>query len=130
MADRTKHNVQSIVRSLVSVPLTISILGNSTPASGTFTVVQGDEVVASVARTGVGTYQVTMKDAFVSLQGAQAAIVPHGGGARTVRPDAINASAKTVDFKVLNASLVAADTPNAESDTVYLDLQFKDSSVR
>lgn len=130
MADRNKHDVQSICRALVAFPVAVTILGNTTPANGTFTVVQGGEAVASVTRTGVGAYRLTLRDGFVSVQSAHADIVPHGGGARDVRPGAISASGKTIDFVIMNASLVAAETPNAETDTVYITAFFKNSSVR
>lgn len=130
MADRRKHDVQAITRALVPVVAKISILGNTTPANGTFSVAEGTEAVASVARTGVGTYRMTLRDGFVKAIAAHTDIVPHGGGARTVRIDAISASGKTVDFKVLNTSLAAADTPNAQTDIVYVTVMFGNSGVR
>jgi len=129
MANRTLWNVQSATRALVVLPMQITILGNTTPANGTFSVAEGGESAASVARTGTGAYTVTLRDSFPKDMSVNISIYPHSGAARTVRLDAIDESAKTIKFVVLNASLAAVDTANGETDRVHIIATYKNSTA-
>ncbi len=128
--NRNSTPVKAIEREVIAVPLTLTILGNTTPANGTFTVVQGKTAAASVARTGTGKYRVTLRDAFPTLLGAVVSIAPHNDAARGVKMSAVTPASKTADFVIVNTAEAALDTPNAETDTVYLTLFFKNSTVK
>lgn len=129
MANSLHHEKLTKSRGLVDIHIRATILGNTTPANGTFSIVEGSEAVQSFTRTGVGAYRITLREKYNKCLGFFTSIVPHGGGARDIRPGAVDTNARTYDFVVMNASLVAADTANAETDTVYIQLTVKNTSV-
>jgi hypothetical protein len=129
MANRTFNDVRSAVKELVVIPMTLSILGNTTPANGTFSVVKGAEHVASVARTGVGAYRVTLKDSYPDAIGGSIDMYGHNGAARQARIVSINVASKQINFQIMTEALVAGETPNGETDTVRLTIFAKNTTV-
>lgn len=135
MANRYMFDTQSITKALVVIPVTLTILGNTTPANGTFSIVQGSEAVSTFARTGVGSYSLRVTDIFPTLMSAQLTFNAGSSGARigsnlTAVVNNPTAASRVITFQVLNTSLAAADTPNAVTDTVYLTLYCKNSTAR
>jgi len=134
MANRTFHGTQSIVRELKVLPGTISILGNTTPANGTFSVQRGQAFIQSVVRTGVGTYEVTLKDKFPEIQAISLSFEPVSAAARdAVLVEGALTGAQADGkffFRTRNASFVAADTANNTTDRVHIVIWAKNSSAR
>jgi hypothetical protein len=128
MADRTFNDVRSITKELIVIPMTLSILGNTTPANGTFSVTKGAEAVASVARTGAGAYRVTLKDNYPDALGASIDVYAHGGAARQGRIVALSPTTKIIDFQIMTEALIAGETPNGETDTVRITAFFKNTT--
>lgn len=129
MADSLHFDKLTKHREAVDLHGIFTWLGNTTPANGTGTVVRGKQAFASIARTGVGAYRITLKEKYFQLLGVQIHLAPHSAGARQIEIGAINLTNKTVDFVIKNASLAAAETPNNETDTIYLTLTVRNSSV-
>lgn len=136
MADRYLWNVQSTNKALVVLPLELTVLGNTTPANGTFLVTKGKESTqpnaagaAVFARTGVGEYRVTLKDKFPFHASGSIDCYAHGGAARQARIKTINATSGYVDFQIMTEALVPGETPNGETDTIRLVLFMKNTNV-
>lgn len=133
--DRITHTPRSYEPETIIVPVVCTILGNTTPANGTFTIVEGAKAVGTLVRTGTGAYSLRLTDKFPKCIGAQVSIFPHNGAARGVRMGAIDttnaaAASRLVNFLILNTAEAAADTPNGETDRVYLTLFMKNSTAK
>ena len=124
-------------RGVVVLSGIIQIVGAASAASNVVTLV-GDipasvsaNGVASVARTGTGLITLTLADRWVGLAGLSLDIMPHTGSARAVNVSSVDVvSARTLVIRTVNASLVATDTPNTETDRIYFTLFLKNSTVR
>lgn len=137
MANRDLKDVQSLGRGVVALSGVISILGAASAANNVVSLVSsipgktGINGIASVVRTNTGLITLTLSDKWVGLEGLACVLSPHGGGARGVNISSYDvASAKTVVFKTVNASLVATDTPNTETDRIFFTLFLKNSTVK
>lgn len=137
MANRDCKDLQSLSRDVKVISGQISILGAASAANNVVSLVSsvpggsGINGIASVARTGTGLITLTLSDKWVGLESISAQFSPHGGGARDVNISSADVvSAKTVVFKTINASLVATDTPNTETDRIYFTLFLKNSTVK
>lgn len=137
MANRDCKDVQSLSREVKVLAGKIQIVGAASATNNVVTVVSsipgttGINGVASVARTGTGLITLTLSDKWVGLEGMGCTIRPHTGSARTVNISSDDvASARTIVFRTANASLVATDTPNGETDTIYFSLYLKNSTVK
>jgi len=133
--ERITHTPRSYEPETIIAPVVCTILGNTTPANGTFTIVEGAKAVGTLARTGVGAYSLRLTDKFPKCIGAQVSIFPHNLAARGVKMGAIDttsqtASSRTVAFNIVNTAEAAVDTPNGETDRVYLTLFLKNSTAK
>lgn len=137
MANRDLKDVQCLSRGVAVLSGIIQILGAASAANNVVTLV-GDTPsstsingVTSAARSGAGLITLTLTDKWVGLAGVTAILKPHGGGARGVNISSHDVvSAKTIVFRTHNASLVATDTPNTETDLIYFTLFLKNSTVK
>jgi hypothetical protein len=137
MANRDCKDLQSLSREVKVISGVITVLGAASAANNVVSLVSsipgatGINGVASVARTGTGLITLTLSDKWVGLEGLSCVLSPHGGAARGVNISSADVvSAKTVIFKTVNASLVATDTPNTNTDTIYFTLFLKNSTVK
>jgi len=138
MANRDCKDLQCLSREVKVIAGIISILGAASAANNVVTL-RGDTPnrvsvngVASVARTGAGLITLTLTDRWVGLASVMVNITPHGGAARVSNIGAVDVvtAARTVVIRTLNASLVATDTPDTETDLIYFTLFLKNSTVR
>ena len=137
MANRDVKDVKGMSRGVTILSGVIQIVGAASAANNVVTLV-GDTPasesvngIASVARTGAGLITLTLSDKWVGLAGLSCDFSPHGSsarGANIVSADVV--SAKTVVLRTVNASLVATDTPNTETDRIYFILFLKNSTVK
>jgi hypothetical protein len=128
MANRYLHNKQSINRGVVQLSGRFRILGNTTPANGTFTKVYGDGI-ASFARSGAGEYTITLSDKWSSLLGAKLQVL--AATAIDLVPQLKSetvASTKLVVFNML-AGATPTDTANGVTQDVFVTLELKNTSV-
>ena len=129
MANVGFNNIQCRTKGVKIVTLRLRILGNTTPANGTFSIVGGDGA-ASLTRTGTGAYRITLQDKYLSLVGATLQAL--AATAIDLVPQLVAedvASAKTVDFKML-AGATATDTANGVTQDVFATLYLKDTAAR
>lgn len=130
MANLSFNDVQSRSKGVKTIHARLRILGNTTPANGTFSVVAGDGVV-SLTRTGTGAYRITLSDKYVTLIGAHFTVL--AATAIDLVPqlfaDDVAGATPYVDFKML-AAAVATDTANAVTQDVFVTLVLKNTSSR
>lgn len=132
MANVGYNDMQSRTKQVKTVVSRLRILGNTTPANGTFSVVSGDGVL-SLTRTGTGTYRVTLQDKYVSLVGASFQVL--AATAIDLVPQlsaedvAGSGGTPYVDFKML-AAAVATDTANGVTQDVFITLHLKNTSAK
>ncbi len=102
MANLQHHDVQGRSKEIKLVTARLRILGNTTPANGTFSVADGDGV-AAFTREGVGHYRVQLEDKYVKLLGADFTVL--AATAIDLVPqlvaEDVDGSTPYVDFKML-----------------------------
>jgi len=116
-------------REAVVMSIRLRILGNTTPANGTFSIVGGGDGVATFTRSGVGEYTVTLSDAWTSLIGARLQVL--AATAIDLVPQLKSetvASTKLVVFNML-AGATPTETANGVTQDVFLELVLKNTSV-
>lgn len=124
MADRVFNEVRGMGRELVLLPLAFSCNNTSAPTVRT-TNAHG---VASVTRTGVGTYVVTLQDAYPDYRALQATVVSTAGTpvvAHALIGAADVTTAKTITVYTVNSSGSIADFTTANKIEVNLLLVLK-----
>jgi len=121
LANRNFNRFQALEKEVKSLYAEVSIGGTGAP---TIVTALG---IASVSRTGVGRYTVTLDDKYSRLMHAQASLVTaiNQDLVIHVAGSAVD-SAKTVRFRCLAAG-VAADPASGDSLLIRIDL--KNSSV-
>jgi len=137
MANQTFNDVQSRTKAVKLLHGRLRILGNTTPANGTFSVIEGDGIL-SLTRTGTGLYRITLRDKYQKLVGAKFQIL-----AATITQGEIEIAAEDVDgatpyvdfrFKApTNSStttLIATDTANDVTIDVFVELALKNTNAR
>lgn len=130
MANRVHWPVQSRTRELKTIAAILGILGNTTPANGTFNVVNGGDGIKSFARTGTGQYTVTLEDGYVECVGLSLNL--EAAVAVDLIPQVVSRdvkTAKTVVF-VLNTGASPTDTANGVQQYVHFYLRCKNSGVK
>ena len=117
MARTSTSELKTTAPQIVCVCGSFPTNGNASPA--TF---KGSGI-ASVARTGTGTYRVTLSNKYAVLYSNSAHLgmgTPDGSIATIKASDVV--SAKTVDIVTANASGAAADIAAATGNTVSFEL--------
>lgn len=128
MANTGFNDVQSRAKGIKIIYARLRILGNTTPANGTFSVVEG-QGVASLTRTNTGEYTVTLRDPYMSLVGAHFSVlaatpidlVPQ------METEAV-ATAKTIVFNMM-AGATPTDTANGVTQDVFMTLALRNTSA-
>jgi hypothetical protein len=101
-------------------------------ATGAPTLSAADSLgVASIARTGVGAYTVTLQDRYSKFLFAEACIQLSAGSpvvnAMVVRSEAVNSATPTIAIAFVDGSGAAAEIPSGA--TLRLKCELKNSSV-
>ena len=128
MANRMLHPKRSMNRELVQLAMRLRILGNTTPANGTFSIVEGPGV-STLTRSGTGEYTITLADKWTALHGAKLQVL--AATAIDLVPQIKSedvAGAKTVVFNML-AAATPTDTANGVTQDVFVELQLKNTSL-
>ena len=129
MANLGFNDVQSRTKAVKKICGRISILGNTTPANGTYTVDRGDGV-ASVARTGAGEYTLTLTDTYRQLVGFALGI--QAAAAIDLVPQMKSHDvvvAKTIVLNLL-AGATPTDTANGVQQYLYFEFSLKNTDAR
>lgn len=119
MADRVFNEVRGMGRELVVLPLAFSCNNTSAPTVRT-TNAHG---VASVTRTGVGTYLVTLQDAYPDFRAIQVSVKSTAGTpvvAHAMVGAVDTVSAKTIQVYTVNSSGAIADFSTANAIEVHV----------
>lgn len=119
MANRIFHNPQSIERGVVSVFLGVDIGAAGAPTAKKL------HGVASITRTGAGTYDIVLSDAYAEFLGSEMTLVGVAADL-TYQFTAMDVANKTMTL-VTKAGAVATDPANG--DEIYLELKLKNTSV-
>ena len=127
MANVTFWDTQSRSRGVKLLTGVFKILGNTTPANGTYTINKGNGF-ATFVRSGAGEYTITLNDSYVeclgvqvTLQGAAIDLVPQVASTDVV-------TAKTIVIN-LNASGTPTDTANTVVQYLHVLVAVRNTSV-
>lgn len=104
MGDRQPRPVASSMHRLQIEPFVFTANSASAPAESTF---RGS--IESVTRTGVGTFEVLMKEAFRTYYGALPSVITTGGTKAVVK--SVNLDTRIVTVETRKASAVASQVP-------------------
>ena len=119
MANRQFNNVQSLERGNVSVYLGVDIGAVGAPTAKKL------HGVASITRTGAGTYDIVLSDAYTEFLGSNMVLVGVAADL-TYQFTAMDVANKTMTL-VTKAGAVATDPANG--DELYLKMELKNTSV-
>lgn len=130
MANLGFNEVQGRTKEVKLITARLRILGNTTPANGTFSVVVGDGIT-SLTRTGTGKYRITLTAPYISMVGGNITmlaataidLVP-----QFVAEDVAGAT-PYVDFQMC-AGATPTDTANGVTQDVFVVLALKNTSSR
>lgn len=130
MASRSFKPIQTLGTRAVLLAFTIVPNGTSTPTIEN----DNDKAVASIARTGVGTYTITLRDTYARLVAWHFGVRLNSDVATTVQitgaPDV--ASARTIDITIQQESagaFAAADIAANANNRIGVQLYLRDSTV-
>lgn len=86
--------------------------------------------VATIARTGVGTFLITFSDSFRDMFAGTATLQLNAVAGQMVQLGAFSQSAKTLVVRVVDtAAGTAADVAANANNRIHLDIVFKNTSV-
>lgn len=122
MASRTLYDKQSPHPAHADVAFSFAPAGTGAPTS-----VEG-KGVSTVTRTGVGTFLVTLQDAWNALVAATGTLQLSAAADSVVQFGDYSASAKTLVVRVLTAG-AAADVAANANNRVHVSLTLRNSSV-
>lgn len=129
MANLGFNDVQSRSKQVKLILARLRILGNTTPANGTFSIVDGDGI-ESFARSAAGEYTITLTDKYVKLLSARLQVLAATAIDLVPQLKSENvAGAKTVVFNML-AGATPTDTANGVTQDVFVELALKNTEVR
>lgn len=129
MSNASFNEVQARAKGVRMIHARLRILGNTTPANGTFSIVEG-KGVASISRSGTGEYTVTLDDAFTSLVGANFQVLAATAVdlVAQIKSETV-ATTKKVIFN-MNAGATPTDTANGVTQDVFMTLALINTSAR
>lgn len=128
MANVGFNDVQSRGKEIKYVHARLRILGNTTPANGTFSIVKGYGV-ATFARTGTGEYTITLQDKYQRLMSAQLTVLAATAVDLVAQLKSEDvAGAKTIVFN-MNAGATPTDTANAVTQDVLVSLALQNTDA-
>lgn len=119
MADRNLKNVQALDYKVTVLSGTCSV-----PTGGA-AVTANAILGATVARTGTGTYTITMVDSFPELLACHISVLK--ATAQDLVPQLVSLSGKVLTFKLLTGT--TATDVTSEAATLYITLVFKNSTI-
>lgn len=99
--------------------------GSITVATGTGGVTANNILGATAARTGTGTFTITMADSFPELLACHISVLK--ATAQDLVPQLVSLSGKVLTFKLLTGT--TATDVTSEAATLYVNLVFKNSTI-
>ena len=131
MANLAFNDMQSRTKEVKVIVGRLRILGNTTPANGTFSVVEGGEGISSITRTGTGKYKINLSAPYQKLMGCSLTML--AATAIDLVPqivaESVNAAAPYVEFQMC-AGATPTDTANGVTQDVFVTLHLKNGTSR
>lgn len=131
MANLAFNDMQSRTKEVKVIVGRLRILGNATPANGTFSVVEGREGISSITRTGTGKYKINLSAPYQKLMGCSLTML--AATAIDLVPqivaESVNAAAPYVEFQMC-AGATPTDTANGVTQDVFVTLHLKNGTSR
>lgn len=130
MANLGHNDVQSRSKEIKLIVGKLGILGNTTPANGTFSIEEGGEGIAAFTRTDTGKYRIELQDKYQKLMGVSLTVLAAAAVdlVPQVRAEAVNGATPYIDFEML-AGGTATDTANAVQQYVMVIIAVKNTDA-
>lgn len=121
-ANRVHYPYQHRSREIKRISGRLSILGNATPANGTYAIDKGGDGVTSVVRSGTGEYTFTLETTYCDLNNFQLTL--EASVAVDLVPSVKNHTVKTTKTIVVRTCTGATPTDTADAVQQYIHFSF------